>query len=166
WARPDISRRSGLAALEVHIPTGYVVTNDVLRRYVQSGEVPTLRRAERYARKVVFYFDYLDSSNTTCVDLRIDRWFPIANMTIQHKLRVFDYYEPGMHNTTLYNTWSLFNLHICQVCGSYQCPYCPYYNGASTGPIGLVVGLLSALSSYFFVALLASDNLRSMMVGL
>jgi len=59
WARPDISRRSGLAALEVHIPTGYVVTNDVLRRYVQSGEVPTLRRAERYARKVVFYFDYV-----------------------------------------------------------------------------------------------------------
>ena len=66
----------------------------------------------------------------------------------------------------LFATLPLIYLLSFQVCGSYQCPYCPYYNGASTGPIGLVVGLLSALSSYFFVALLASDNLRSMMVGL
>ena len=50
---------SGLAVLEVDIPTGYVVMNDTLRDYVQSNTVPNLRRAEFYGRKVVFYFDYV-----------------------------------------------------------------------------------------------------------
>ena len=59
WARPDLSNHSGMAVLEVHVPTGYVITNDVLRAYAQSGDVPTLRRAEAYDRKVVFYFDYV-----------------------------------------------------------------------------------------------------------
>lgn len=31
----------------------------------------------------------------TCVDLEAHRWYPVANMTIQHKMRVYDYYEPG-----------------------------------------------------------------------
>lgn len=59
WARPDISERSGHAVLEMHVPTGYIATNDVLRAYAQSGKVPTLRRAEQYGRKLVFYFDYV-----------------------------------------------------------------------------------------------------------
>ncbi len=42
---------------------------------------------------------------------------------------------PGSHNTTLFTTFGLFHLHICQVCGSYQCPYCPFYN-AATAPSG------------------------------
>ena len=37
---------------------------------------------------------------------------------------------PGLRNTTLYTTYGLFHLHICQVCGSFQCPYCPFYNSA------------------------------------
>lgn len=130
WARPDISPRSGHAVLEMYVPTGYIATNDVLRAYARSGEVPTLHRVEQYGRKLVFYFDYLEAATRTCVNVRLDRWYPVANMTIQHKLRVFDYYEPGMHNTTLYNTWHLFNLHVCQVCASFQCPYCLYYNGS------------------------------------
>ena len=36
-----------------------------------------------------------------------------------------------MHNTTFYTTYDLFNLNICYVCGSYQCPYCPYFNVAT-----------------------------------
>ena len=26
---------------------------------------------------------------------RAERWYPIANATIQHRMRVYDYYEPG-----------------------------------------------------------------------
>jgi len=37
----------------------------------------------------------------------------------------------GLHNTTLYNTYGLFSLNICYVCGSYQCPYCPFFNVAA-----------------------------------
>ena len=53
----------------MHLPTGFVIINDVLREYVQSGEVETLSRAEYYDRKVVFYFDevrhYIQNNNST-----------------------------------------------------------------------------------------------------
>ena len=59
WLFQEKSLTSGLAVLEVDIPTGYVVMNDTLRDYVRSGIVPNLRRAEFYERKVVYYFDYV-----------------------------------------------------------------------------------------------------------
>ncbi|ESO98375.1 hypothetical protein LOTGIDRAFT_231429 [Lottia gigantea] len=127
WLYTQRSLTSGLSVLEIDIPTGYVVMNDTLREYVQSEIVPNLKRAEFYGRKVVFYFSHL-SPEQTCVYFRANRWYPIANATIQHRMRVYDYYEPGMHNTTFYTTYGLFNLNICFVCGSYQCPYCPSFN--------------------------------------
>ncbi|XP_005101040.1 CD109 antigen [Aplysia californica] len=129
WLFTERSLTSGLAVLEVDIPTGYIVMNDTLRDYVQSGLVPNLKRAEFYGRKLVFYFDYLDQSKT-CVFFRADRWYPVANATRDHKLRVYDYYEPGMHRTKIYTTQDLFLLSICYACGSFQCPYCPYFNTA------------------------------------
>ncbi|CAL1532738.1 unnamed protein product [Lymnaea stagnalis] len=155
WLYEEKSKTSGLAVLEVDIPTGYVVMNDTLRDYVRSGVVPNLKRAEHYDRKVIFYFEYLDASKT-CVYFRADRWFPVANATIQHRMRVFDYYEPGMHNTTMYTTRNLFLLNICFVCGSYQCPYCPYFNTATIASAGVSVFLL--LASVFVVQRLLLRN--------
>lgn len=40
------------------------------------------------------YILQLDTSKT-CVSFRADRWYPVANITIQYKMRVYDYYEPG-----------------------------------------------------------------------
>lgn len=130
WTYQEGSKTSGLAVLEIDIPSGYIVMNDTLRDYVRSRLVPNLKRAEFYGRKIVFYFSYLDDSYT-CVNFRAERWYPVANATIQHRMRVYDYYEPGMHNTTMYTTYNLFTLNICYVCGSYQCPYCPYFNVAT-----------------------------------
>ncbi|XP_048773201.1 CD109 antigen-like [Ostrea edulis] len=147
WVYEARSKQSGLAVLEVDIPSGYVIMNDTLRALVNNPTSPAnLKRAEFYARKVVFYFEYLDQRQT-CVDLEAHRWYPVANMTIQHKIRVYDYYEPGMHNTTLYSTYSLFNLNVCYVCGSYQCPYCPFFNvgaviKASFTLISLIIGFV------------------------
>ncbi|KAK6185943.1 hypothetical protein SNE40_008070 [Patella caerulea] len=146
WVYTERSLTSGLAVIEVDIPTGYVVMNDTLRDYVQSGIVPNLKRAEFYNRKVVYYFDYLDVSKT-CVYLRGSRWYPVANATIQHRMRVYDYYEPGMHNTSMYTTYGLFNLNVCFVCGSYQCPYCPSFNVASA--IKASISLLCLILGYF-----------------
>jgi len=130
WTYLERSLTSGMAVLEIDIPSGYIVMNDTLRDYVRSQLVPNLKRAESYNRKIVFYFTHLDESYT-CVVFRAERWYPIANATIQHRMRVYDYYEPGMHNTTMYTTYNLFMLNICYVCGSYQCPYCPYFNVAT-----------------------------------
>ena len=64
WDRPDLRVTSPLSAMEIHIPTGYVITNDVLRGYAQSGQVPNMHHAEMYdsddyERKVVFFFDHV-----------------------------------------------------------------------------------------------------------
>ncbi|GFO45329.1 macroglobulin complement-related 2 [Plakobranchus ocellatus] len=131
WAYTERSLTSGLAVLEADLPTGYVVMNDTLRDYVRSGVVPNLRRAEFYGRKVVYYFDFLDQSKT-CVDIRADRWYPVANITRENRVRVYDYYEPGMHSTRNYTVEDLHHMNICLACGSHQCPYCPNFNTAAT----------------------------------
>ena len=46
-----------MVVIEMDMPTGYVVMNDDLREYVQSGAVPTLGRAEFFNKKVNFYLD-------------------------------------------------------------------------------------------------------------
>lgn len=58
---------------------------------------------------------------------------------------MYDYFNQNVYssvsafqNMTLYNTYNLFHLHVCQVCGSFQCPYCPYYNAAPTIAYNLV----------------------------
>ncbi|CAG5133426.1 unnamed protein product, partial [Candidula unifasciata] len=155
WLYQEKSLTSGLSVLEVEIPTGYIVMNDTLRDYVRSRLVNNLRRAEFYERKVVFYFEYLDASKT-CVYFRADRWFPVANSTIQHRMRVYDYYEPGMHNTSMYTTRNLFLLNICFVCGSYQCPYCPYFNAATIAQAGISICFF--LVSVFIVQRLLLRN--------
>lgn len=38
----------------------------------------------------------IEATQKTCVSFRADRWYPIANATIQHEMKVYDYYEPGM----------------------------------------------------------------------
>ncbi|KAK7498085.1 hypothetical protein BaRGS_00010673, partial [Batillaria attramentaria] len=146
WLYTDRGQTTGLSVLEIDIPTGFVVMNDTLRDYVRSGVVRNLKRAEFYGRKVVFYFSYLDTSRT-CVHFRADRWYPVANVTIQNRMRVYDYYEPGMHNTTLYTTFNLFQLNICYSCGSYQCPYCPYFNVATA--IKATFTLLTLILGFF-----------------
>ncbi len=29
-----------------------------------------------------------------------------------------------------FNSTPLYILSVCEVCGSFQCPYCPFYSGA------------------------------------
>lgn len=53
--------RSGMAVLEVKIPTGYFILQTRLDEYVLSGLVPTLRRAKYFHDKVVIYFDYVSN---------------------------------------------------------------------------------------------------------
>lgn len=59
WLYADRGVTTGLSVLEIDIPTGFVIMNDTLRDYVRSRQVPNLRRAEFYGRKVVFYFSYV-----------------------------------------------------------------------------------------------------------
>ena len=59
WTYLEESEQSGLAVLEVTIPTGYFVLQSRLDEYVLSNLVPTLRRARYSPEKVHLYFDYV-----------------------------------------------------------------------------------------------------------
>ncbi|KAI0207911.1 Complement C3 [Lamellibrachia satsuma] len=130
WVRTDIAPNSGAAVLEVDIPTGYHVKWAVLQDHRLDGAVRVMLSKFAY-HKVIMGIEFLNNSRN-CFFIPAERWHPVANMTIQNKIRVYSKYEPAMHNTTLYTTYDLFHLHICQVCGSFQCPYCPFYNRGAT----------------------------------
>ncbi|XP_050294787.1 CD109 antigen [Anthonomus grandis grandis] len=130
WSNLNESDRSGQAVLDVTIPTGYIVQQQDLDAYVMSRRIRNLQRAKYQERKVLFYFDYLDSEDT-CVRFTIERWHPVANMSRYLSARVYDYYAPERYNETIINAHSTYMLDICQVCGSSQCPYCWIYNSTT-----------------------------------
>ncbi|KAL3286714.1 hypothetical protein HHI36_001209 [Cryptolaemus montrouzieri] len=130
WINLNESERSGMAVLDVTIPTGYMIQQQDLDSYVLSRRVRNLQRARFQERKVIFYFDYLDHEET-CVSFTVERWYPVANMSRYLPIRVYDYYAPERFNETILDALSTYVLDICQVCGSSQCPYCGIYNTAA-----------------------------------
>ncbi|KAH9631713.1 hypothetical protein HF086_014714, partial [Spodoptera exigua] len=129
WTLTQESPRSGMAVLEVGVPTGYMIQQQKLDAYVLARKVPTLQRAKYLPTKILFYFDYL-SEEPTCVNFTIERWFPVANMSRYLPMRVYDYYAPERFNESIFDALPTYLLNICEVCGSSQCPYCAIYNNA------------------------------------
>lgn len=62
------SPRSGLAVLEVGVPTGYRVQQQALDAYVLSRRVATLQRARYLTTRMLFYFDYVCISTSWTLD--------------------------------------------------------------------------------------------------
>lgn len=63
WTNLNESDRSGLAVLDVAIPTGYMIQQQRLDAYVLSRRVRNLQRARFLDRKVLFYFNYVSHCN-------------------------------------------------------------------------------------------------------
>lgn len=59
WTYVDESETSGVAVIELILPTGYFVHKPDLDRYVYSRTVPRLRRGRVYPKSAVFMFDYV-----------------------------------------------------------------------------------------------------------
>ncbi|XP_047738800.1 LOW QUALITY PROTEIN: uncharacterized protein LOC108672298 [Hyalella azteca] len=114
-------------------------------------------------RSVNFFFDQLDGSNT-CVELVVERWFPVANLTSKLPVTVYEYHAPEL-KTIEFLDMSEVTFDICQVCGSYQCPNCPepsYYlssstTGAPNGLLLLLVTISSVILSSFPLCSLTSS---------
>ncbi|GBP50525.1 CD109 antigen [Eumeta japonica] len=152
WTYTEESPRSGLAVLDVAIPTGYLVQQQRLDQYVLSRRAPHLQRARYTPTNVIFYFDYLDTE-LTCVNFTVERWFPVANMSRYLPVRVYDYYAPERFNETIFDALPTYLLNICEVCGSSQCPYCSIYNaGARAAPAALLLAALVLTVMRFWVA--------------
>lgn len=128
WLRTDLAPVSGMANVIVEIPTGYIVSRDTVEWMYTAG-FRALKRAQFYNQKLVTFFEYV-APEKTCFSFVIDRWYPVANTSIDHLIMIQEYSETGLQRLSAYNTFTLFQLHICMVCGSFQCPYCDYYNSA------------------------------------
>ncbi|GIY90987.1 hypothetical protein CDAR_123091 [Caerostris darwini] len=129
WTYTDESPTSGVAVVEIALPTGYYMHKPDMDKYIYSRTVPRLQRGRVYPKSAVFMFDYLDTS-WSCLNFSIQRWFPVANITRFLKAKVYDYYIPERYKEIIYEDFDLYVLNICEVCGSYQCPYCPYFSFA------------------------------------
>ncbi|XP_018320205.1 CD109 antigen [Agrilus planipennis] len=130
WTYLNESERSGLAVLDVAVPTGYIIQQQKLDAYVLSRQVRNLQRAKFLEKKVLFYFDYLDNEEI-CINLTVERWYPVANMSRFLPIRVYDYHSPERYNESIFDALTTYLLNICEVCGSSQCPYCYIYNKAT-----------------------------------
>ncbi|XP_058120084.1 CD109 antigen [Anopheles ziemanni] len=145
WIYTEESIRSGMAVLDVAVPTGYMIQQQKLDSYILSQRVRNLQRARFQERKVLFYFDYLDDE-FVCVNFTLERWMPVANMSRYLPIRVYDYYAPERFNETIFDSLQTYLLNICEVCGSSQCPYCSIYNLAVRAPVSAVLMLLAGLA--------------------
>ena len=60
------------------------------------------------------------------------RYFPVANLTRTRQAVIIEPLRPEKFHVKTFNATSLYILSICEVCGSYQCPYCPFYSAVPT----------------------------------
>jgi hypothetical protein len=139
--------RSGAVMFEIQIPTGYRVEEKDLKTMIWGLATRNLREAENWPGQVNFGFDYIDFS-PICFQFQAKRWIPVANISRYYEVRAYEWFEPGNMIRNVYTLRNLFALDICEVrlilqkmilkfylfikvCGSYQCPYCPYYSHAT-----------------------------------
>lgn len=61
WTNLNESVRSGMAVLDITIPTGYIIQQQKLDAYILSQSVRNLQRARFQERKVLFYFNFVST---------------------------------------------------------------------------------------------------------
>nr|XP_045602144.1 CD109 antigen-like [Procambarus clarkii] len=148
WRNTEEAMTSGVAVVEVHLPSGYYVMQDDLIALVNSRTVRNLRWALRTNTHVKFFFKHLDTRET-CLTYVIERWYPVANHSRYNMAKVYDLYQPERFNMTLMEVYPLYDLDVCEVCGSYQCPYCPFYSRSpalSVPSLTILLALILALT--------------------
>ena len=131
--------------LVVDIPSGYIMLQPDGNKVVRSGVIPQLRDSDvTKPGKTIWYFDHVPSY-TQCFDHTVRRYFPVANITRTRHAVIIEPLRPERFFIRTFNATSLYILSVCDVCGSYQYPYCPYYSQANNNILSLSILLASAL---------------------
>nr|AEG67300.1 alpha-2-macroglobulin [Branchiostoma belcheri tsingtauense] len=127
---------SGMAVMEIGIPSGFYVEDADLMALVDNQAMPTLKRAERSTdnKRAVIYFDEMNAS-PTCVTLTSHRSMPVAK-TQPSVVKVYDYYKPDVKASNIYQSETLKNTNICEVCA--DCTGC---SGRQGRPRSAAAGL-------------------------
>jgi CD109 antigen len=141
------SARAGLTQFEIQIPTGYRVEERYLKTLITN--LRNLGDAENApGPSINFLFEYIDL-DPICFTFTAERYIPVANVSRYYEIHVFEFHEPGNANRSMYFLRDIFGLDICEVCGSYQCPYCPYYAFAVRSVRVNPVLLLASIITFF-----------------
>ncbi|XP_067945401.1 CD109 antigen-like [Watersipora subatra] len=126
WKGPG--ERSGVAMVDFTVPSGYVLPNGALQAHVRkTSPMNTIRNGESRGSQTTIYFDYLDRTENNCVTINAGRRRTAANITQNHRIRVFDFFEPGIYTQRIIDRVEFNKLTVCLACGSYQCNWCPDY---------------------------------------
>ncbi len=145
WTLTEESPTSGMAMLVVDIPSGYIMLQPDANRLVKGKVVPELKDADvTKPGKTIWYFDHVPAY-TQCFEHTVRRYYPVANLTRTRQAVIVEPLRPERFFVRTFNATSLYILSICEVCGSYQCPYCPFYSSATLPAINWTV--LSVLVS-------------------
>eukprot|EP00095_Tigriopus_kingsejongensis_P006650 maker-scaffold363_size195477-snap-gene-0.39 protein:Tk06650 transcript:maker-scaffold363_size195477-snap-gene-0.39-mRNA-1 annotation:"hypothetical protein DAPPUDRAFT_320142" len=155
WTLTTEGSTSGLAMLVVDIPSGYVMEQPAANSIVKSGIVPEMKDADvTKPGKTIWYFDRVPNQ-TRCFEHTVRRYFAVANLTRTRQAILVEPYRPERFVVKTFNATSLYILSVCEVCGSFQCPYCPFFSSASA----------LAGSLYLFTSLCLSFKLPSMRIS-
>ena len=131
WTLREEGETSGMAMLIVDIPSGYIMLQPDANRIVKSGRIPQMKDADVLKEgKTIWYFDHIPSYQQ-CFDHTVRRYYPVANLTRTRQAVIVEPLRPERFFVRTFNATSLYILSICEVCGSYQCPYCPFYSSAN-----------------------------------
>lgn len=88
------SEMSGVAVLEVEIPSGYGIIQSDALRLVSSGIHPYMKDAWTVAGRTSWYFERIPSY-FTCFNHTVRRWYPVANLTTHRQSTLYESYSPG-----------------------------------------------------------------------
>ena len=133
WTLLSEGNTSGMAMLIIDIPSGYIMLQPDANRIVQQKPpvIPQLKDADVLKEgKTIWYFDYIPAE-MQCFTHTVRRYYPVANLTRTRQAVIVEPLRPERFFVRTFNATSLYILSICEVCGSYQCPYCPFYSSAN-----------------------------------
>ncbi|KAB7502079.1 Antigen [Armadillidium nasatum] len=137
WINLKERNNSAAAVIEIENPTGYVVYQldaEKTIKIAQKSSFPSIRdviggHSDFYQTKTVWFFDYIPGNESWCFEYKIRRWYPVANMTRVRMATIYEQYQPERFQMVMFNS-TTNSLDVCEVCASYQCPYCPIYSFA------------------------------------
>ncbi|KAK3877542.1 hypothetical protein Pcinc_017750 [Petrolisthes cinctipes] len=135
WAAEDLSASSHAAFLEVDVATGYFLSQPESNKAVRKAhaqDMPMLIDVKATPNTMYWQFTHIPGDRSRCFTYDLRRQHPVANLTQVRAAHIFELFAPEHFETTMINASSLSALDICEVCGSYQCPYCPSYSGRSS----------------------------------
>ena len=79
---------------------------------------------------------------------QVRRYFPVANLTRTRQAVILEPLRPERFFVRTFNATSLYILSICEVCGSYQCPYCPHYSNSNLWELSSFLSVFITLLHY------------------